>query len=286
MKKKITFGIFAAAIIAICCSAFVRPDVQSPCDAPLVGDHTGAPGETNCTGCHAGINNSGPGTVTFDVGGGITYYVPGQTYLCSVSIVQSGIDKMGYCCTSLKDSNNTAAGTFSLTMPTRTRLFTSGARNYVSHNPCGADAPTVGSNSWTFNWTAPSSSFGNITLYIGALSTNHNHATTGDNAYTTSITLTPSATSVNELEGIIENISVFPNPAPEYFTISFENLSGEQIEIAIIDIAGKQVSAPYSGKDPKGEVKKFFDIKNIAKGSYWIRISQGEKSMMKKLVII
>lgn len=286
MKRKFTFGIFTVAIIAICCSAFVSPEVQSPCDAPLVGDHTGAPGETNCTGCHAGTNNSGPGTVTFDIGGGITYYIPGQTYLCSVSIVQTGVDKMGYCCTSLRNSNNTATGTFSLTMPTRTRLFTSGGRNYVSHNPCGADAPTVGSNSWTFNWTAPSSNVGNITLYIGALATNHNHATSGDDAYTTSITLTPSATSVNEIEGIIENVNVFPNPATEFFNISYENLSGEQTKISIVDIVGKMVSPLYSGKDAKGEVKKSFDIRNIAKGSYWIRISQGEKSIMKKLVII
>jgi len=283
MKTKITFIVSGCVMAVIVLNtAFTA---LSPCDAPLVGDHTGAPGETNCTACHAGTNNSGPGIITFDVGGGINWYVPGQTYLCTVSIVQTGIDKMGYACVALRNSNNTTIGTFSLTEPTRTRLFSSGGRNYVSHNPCGADAATVGSNQWTFNWTAPSANVGSITLYVGALATNHNHATSGDYGYTRTVTLSASATFVNEMEEMISGVSVFPNPASDFLNTRFENFSEEQTEIDLLDIAGKKVSTLYSGKEAAGEVKKSFNIRNIAKGVYWLRISTIEKRAIQQIVI-
>lgn len=286
MKTKITFLIFFTIIVIIFLSAFTRSNSNSPCDVPLVGDHTGAPGETNCTGCHLGTNNAGPGTVIFDVGGSITQYVPGQTYLCTVTINQTGIDKMGYACTALRNSNNSADGIFSLTEPARTRLFTSGGRNYCSHNPCGADASTIGTNSWTFNWQAPSSNVGNITLYIGALATNHNHATTGDDAYTTTVILTPSATSVNEIQAVISNLDINPNPVSDFLNISFENISGVKMEIELLDIAGKKILTLHSERDVKGKVHKSFDVSKISKGVYWIRISERNKSVSRKILIM
>ncbi len=284
-NKKIIFGIFLSAIVSICWQSLDGNELMSPCDAPLVGDHTGAPGETNCTACHPGTNNSGPATITFDVGGGINWYVPGQMYLCTVSIAQTSINKMGYACVALRNSNNTTTGTFALTMPTTTRLFSSGGRNYVSHNPCGADAPTIGSNLWTFNWTAPSTNVGTITLYIGALTTNHNHATSGDFAYTRTVTLAASATSVNEIEEFMLNLNIYPNPVSDFLNISYEN-SYEQTTVDLLDMVGKNVATLYAGRDPKGEVKKSFDIRNIAKGVYWLRISTGAMSVSRKTIII
>lgn len=193
---------------------------------------------------------------------------------------------MGYACTALRNSNNTATGTFSLTTPTLTRLYSLGGRNYVSHNPCGADAPTVGSNSWTFNWQAPSSNLGSITLYVGALATNHNHATSGDYAYTKTITLTPSTTSIDEFAGVISNLNIYPNPASDYLNIRYENLAGGEIKIDLLDIIGKKISTLYTGREAKGEVQKYFDVSRISKGVYWIKISVGEKSTSRKIVII
>ena len=46
-----------------------------PCSAPLLGaSHSGAPGEVNCSGCHSGSPNTGPGTVNYLIGDDITTY--------------------------------------------------------------------------------------------------------------------------------------------------------------------------------------------------------------------
>ena len=43
--KPLLVPIFAAALLAL---ANFSPPSPGPCDSPLVGGHTGAPGETSC----------------------------------------------------------------------------------------------------------------------------------------------------------------------------------------------------------------------------------------------
>lgn len=289
MKKTIvTITLFLVTFISVSWTVYRQYGVTSPCDAPLVGGHTGAPGETSCTGCHAGTDNSGVATLTFNIGGGITQYVPGQVYSCTVGISQSGVDKMGFSCLALKDINNTTIGTFTLTDPARTRTYVDGIRNYVSHKPCAADAATVGINQWSFDWQAPSTNVGNITLYLGALATNHNHATSGDSPYTRSVTLTPSTTSgLNEISGEILNSTIAPNPTANHFTISFNNLSQNKVEISLYDLQGKKIKNLVTETYKAGLVKEEFSVNdlNIQSGVYFVKITIDNKQLTQKLII-
>jgi len=284
MKHRITLLLFSLSLIVIIASGF---DISSTCDAPLVGGHTGAPGETNCTGCHAGTNNSGPGTLTFDIGGGITQYVPGQTYLGTVTMLQSSVNKFGFACLALKDSNNTTIGAFSLIDATRTRLYVDGTRNYVSHKPCGADASTVGTNQWTFNWQAPATNVGTITLYVGSLATNHSHSTSGDNAYSAQIQLSPSLTGINEVSKGFSNFSLFPNPSEGNIEISYEIKEDGQNRISLFDIHGKLLKVLVDEKNQKGLYKRSFNLKEtgLERGMYLIRINNAGKELTKKIAI-
>ena len=48
---------------------------STECSAPLLGAaHSGAPGEVNCSGCHSGVINSGPGIVDYLIGTGNSFY--------------------------------------------------------------------------------------------------------------------------------------------------------------------------------------------------------------------
>ena len=281
-------------IIGLCITVFVVASwtiiysSSSPCDAPLVGGHTGAPGETSCAGCHAGTDNSGAATVTFNIGGGITQYIPGQVYSCTVGISQGGVDKMGFSCLALRDANNTTVGTFTLTDPLRTRTYMDGIRNYVSHKPCAADAATVGINQWSFDWQAPSTNVGNITLYLGALATNHNHATSGDSPYTRSVTLTPLiASGINEISGKILNSTVAPNPSSNYFTISFNNLSENKIDITLYDTQGKKIRNLLAGTYKVGLFKEEFSSNGLGleSGIYFVKITVDNNHLIQKLII-
>lgn len=288
MKKiKIIFGIFLLAIVSICWQSYHDYDVLSPCDSPIVGDHSGAPGETNCTACHGGNPNTGSGILEFNIGNDSTY-IPGQTYNCNVKMSQLGLNKFGFVNLALKNSNNTTIGIFNLIDSVNTRKYTLGEKNYFSHTPCGADADTIGKNEWNYSWTAPTTNVGGITLYISALAANHNHATSGDFTYTKTVILNPSPLAVEEIPDLLQSLKVYPNPASDFISVTYENLSSDKTEIKLIDLQGRTVSTLYSGIDNIKQISKMFSLKEmkIVPGIYFMSIVKGKKQVNKKLIVI
>lgn len=208
---KVLAGILLPALLL---SSFAPPGEDGLCDSPIVGGHTGAPGESSCTGCHAGTANSGSAVIEWNIGDGGTY-VPGTQYTGTVKIKRMGREKFGFCCLALQNAGNVNLGGFGLLETVRTRTYTDGPRNYVSHTPCGADAQD--STEWSFTWQAPATDVGPITIYMANLVANHSHSTSGDETYTRSITLTPSAVGIGEVNEEGPALNVFPNPSAGLF---------------------------------------------------------------------
>ena len=119
-------------------------------------------------------------------------------------------EKFGFVCLALQDAGNVNLGGFGLLETVRTRTYTDGPRNYVSHTPCGADAQD--STEWSYTWQAPATDVGTITIYMANLVANHSHSTYGDETYTQSITLTPSAVGIADVSRT-NAFAVFPNPS-------------------------------------------------------------------------
>ncbi len=162
------------------------------CSAPYLGAaHSGAPGEVNCSGCHSGTPNTGPGSVIYNIGNNTTQYVPGDLYTILLTMVQEDVNQFGFQTTALKNSNNSTAGDFILIDADETRLLYGNNREYVGHTVCGADANSPGSKQWSFQWEAPDSDVGDINFYLSSLATNHNHSSYGDDTYVQTITLSP-----------------------------------------------------------------------------------------------
>jgi hypothetical protein len=286
-KTKVLTLIFLVATISICWTTSHHSGTLSTCDSPIVGDHSGAPGEPTCSGCHPGTDNSGSGFLEFHVGNDSTY-VPGQTYTCSVRMRQGVLSKFGFVNSALKNSNNTSTGTYTLTDVARTRKYTLGGRDYVSHTPCGADADTLGKSSWHYSWTAPANSVGNITFYISGLAANHDEATTGDFTYTRTVVLKPMlSASIEEIPGSICNVQIFPNPVVESFNLSYLNLSDEKTEIKLLDLQGRIIKILESGYHAKGIIKETFNVKeaSIKPGTYLLSISKGTKQITQRILI-
>jgi len=205
-------------------------------------------------------------------------------YSVTVSITQTGIDKMGFSCLALKNSNNTTIGNFQLTDAMRTRTYIDGSRNYVSHKPCAADVISLGFNEWSFNWQAPLTNEGNITLYLGALTTNHNHATTGDFPYTRSLVLTPAnTTGINEAINSIQSVKLFPNPTNDKFEIEAGN---EINEVKIMDLHGKVVKT-LNVTDNLEKTNYSYSAKQLGlnAGIYLISLKSTNHKLYKKLII-
>lgn len=217
--KTSAFLLLAAALFALVNFA---PPPNGPCDSPVVGGHTGAPGESSCTGCHGGTANTGSGSLTLALSDTTLRYVPGETFDATVVMRQTGLDKFGFVGLALKDVGNTTIGTFTIDDMVRTRTYSDGPRKYVSHTPCGADATPPDSLSWTFHWKAPATNVGNITLYLAGLASNHNHALSGDDTYTLTVHLVPdNVSSVND-PGLGSRLLLWPNPASDLVHLAID----------------------------------------------------------------
>lgn len=235
--KPLLIPLLATALLAL---ANFSPPPTGPCDSPLVGGHTGAPGETSCTGCHGGTANTGPGSLTLTLNDTTLRYTPGETFDATVVMKQAGHDKFGFVGLALKDAGNTTVGTFTIDDMVRTRTFNDGLRKYVSHTPCGADATPPDSLSWTFHWKAPATNAGNITLYLAGLAANHNHSLSGDDTYTLTVHLVPDSIILGVKDPAVgSRLRLWPNPASDVVHFALEgadsNRTAHQAEIWSVD---------------------------------------------------
>ncbi len=262
--QRLILIIFCSAIMIIIISFTTGSNLT--CDSPVVGDHSGAPGETNCSGCHSAPVNPDIPDLHFEVGNNDSTYIPGNTYLVHISMKRSGHDKFGFVCSSL-DTLNTSKGTFDVINSTTTRKYTLGGRNYFSHTPCGADGKD--SIDWTYNWTAPAIDKGKIKIYLSMLVANHNHALTGDTTYTRVITLNPKLT--NNIRGSAQiNKSVV---YPTFFTSSVEIVFDKAYdntskEITLLSAEGKVVRQ-FSTTESRAVLNT---EESLISGIYFLRI--------------
>ena len=219
------------------------------CSAPWLGAaHSGAPGEVNCSGCHEGSLNSGSGTVNYTIGTNTGSYMPGYVYSMIVSISQENLNQFGFQTVALRESNDSNVGNFILIDEETTRIIEDEHhgtdRIYVGHTVCGADAETIGSNQWEFEWQSPDENVGNIEIYLSTLAANHNHSTSGDDTYFQIITLTPQTIllgdlnedgQINVLDVVLEVNIILGTLVPTEFHIQSGDMNGDG-ELNVLDV--------------------------------------------------
>ena len=81
-------------------------------------------------------------------------------------------------------------------------------------------------------------------------------------------------------------LKVYPNPADTYLKLDFSSTNIEVPEIRIIDLTGKVVKK--FDRDmvmEAGVYKTQLDISELRQGIYFVKLEQGEKVHMKKIVV-
>lgn len=255
---------------------------NDPCDSPVVGGHTGAPGESSCTGCHGGMANSGPGSLTLALSDTTLRYLPGETFDATVVMRQIGRDKFGFVGLALKDVGNTTIGTFTIDDVVRTRTYNDGPRKYVSHTPCGADATPPDSLSWTFHWKAPATNVGNITLYLAGLAANHNHALSGDDTYTLAVHLVPDSIALGVKDpALTRRLRLWPNPSTEFiqFDLEEDNTFGSAFKIEICSADGRLLCRTTL-------VQNKVSITDLETGVYSLRVSKMDGTVLGQALFV
>lgn len=95
-------------------------------------------------------------------------------------------------------------------------------------------------------------------------------------------TYTPVITSISENEFNNLNITVYPNPTNDLVLLQVGDLVRHDLDIQLYDISGKML---MQTKLIKGNTIAYFDTQTLYDGSYFIKISNGNISTTKKVVI-
>lgn len=233
---------------------------------------TGAPGDSNITCASSGCHSSGafsPSanlTVTDLDGNSVSSFVPGETYDITLAVEATGNPSaFGFQMVALSSDNSPATDWSDI--GGNAQVVQIGDRNYIEH-----DSPSS-SNEFNTKWTAPAEGSGDVTFYFSANAVNGNGNPGGDGATNSTFVLSETTTSSKDLSEA--SISIFPQPALDYVTISGENIDYEYI---LYDVKGQKLQASNFSSSAT------LDISNLPQGLYFVRLSNGDKSLTKKVL--
>ena len=170
---------------------------------------TGSPGDNGhtCTDCHS-FSGTDPQPNISLTGFPASGYMPGQTYNLHFEVTNVNNPKTGFEIT-IENSSNQKVGSFN-----DTDAYTQDSQggNYITHTSSGN-----AHHAWDFQWTAPSTSQGNLMIYYAVNIANGNGSTSGDYIQTGSQALAENTATVNQF--LNSKVKIFPNPTQNYINI-------------------------------------------------------------------
>ncbi len=241
------------------------------------GGKTGSPADgATCTQCHAGTASPVEGWISSDIPA--TGYMPGETYTITATGTHSGVNKFGFEVTA-EDNSDVKTGTFVITNSAENK-FTNDD-NAVTHQPEGT-TPSGDTKTWTFDWTAPAESTGDVTFYGAFNAANGNGANTGDVIYTSNFTVMEHAVGVNEIGQHEFEVSLYPNPFTDYIWISMTDEKKQISSIQLINQAGsivKNITTLTNSKELKIEAN------DLNAGLYFVVLETSDNESVSKSII-
>jgi hypothetical protein len=101
---------------------------------------------------------------------------------------------------------------------------------------------------------------------------------------------TPNATSVNEKSvsplSSFELKNNYPNPFNPSTTITYQLVKAGSIKLIVYDMTGRVVATLVNGEQPIGSYSVPWNASNISSGVYFYKLTAGNFSQIKKMVLI
>lgn len=244
--------------------------------------NAGAPGENNCTGCHAGTVATGTGFNVLNIPEAEAYTL-GETYTLVLNMTDAA-NKNGFQLVALKASDNTQAGAIVVTDEVRTQLLNGVAgKQYLGHRAAGNT-----SSQWTFSWTAPATNVGNVVFYVATNKTNSNGQTSGDLIRLSQHTFAApqSGVSLTAYEQIQASLHIFLNKTEGKIAINFTSDESEPLHVNIMNAQGQSVLSHSLGMSYPGENNKEVRLnQTLSSGIYFVNFFVGNKAYSEKILI-
>ncbi len=276
MKKKILFGTLILGLVAFQYETnyegkFISyHQLEKLNTSGGITSQTGAPGEQNCTGCHAGSvqdGNNGINLLTIDGTSGNTFEA-GEVLTMNLTLTDA-TSKNGFQLVVL-DENNEMAGSFTITDSQRTQLRQNNqlGRQYVTHTAAGTS-----SNSWNFEWNTPEEA-GTYMFYLASNRTNANNGSSGDIVHLSNHTfIGEGEDNTTNVKSISKNdFSTSFNYLSELnqFKLEIENSELANITLNIIDIQGKSMFFRDLGTFTPGDHSEIIPIQETLNSGIYI----------------
>ena len=276
MKRKLTLSIAGLCGSLLLMSPYV---FSSSTGAPVL--NSGAPNEMYCTQCHGevGIEHSSK-AVTIKMLDGtseVQDYKPGKTYTVEVSIQRAAAKAFGFEASIMNQSEN-MVGTLSGKAGISKVI---GGGKYVTH--VNSAAAGTGFDSWTFNWTAPAQSVGDVTIYTALNAANGNGNSLGDEIHTQSKTFSL-LNSTLDADNAARLLNVYPNPATNILQVSVALKTAGPVQVGIYDMQGKCLKTEMSLMNNAGHLALAVDIAELQPGLYFLQIGTGSNVHTRKFM--
>lgn len=244
---------------------------------------TGAPGEQNCTSCHAGSAQDGTNENTLTILDNglnpVTTYIPGAQYTVNLAM-NSNPSKKGFQATALT-STNVMAGSF--TGQAGNTSINGSARKYANHTSASNTSATA--PLWTWTWTAPATNVGDVTFYVASNKANNNGNDNGDVIYLSQHTLSAQSSSSLE-EQNSSKFSIRFNSELNQVIANFSSLTVSHLSFVLTDLSGKSIFNSSLGLSQIGSNQPSIKLPSELKsGIYVATIFVGNTPMSSKVFI-
>ncbi|MEL6970843.1 MAG: T9SS type A sorting domain-containing protein, partial [Bacteroidota bacterium] len=90
---------------------------------------------------------------------------------------------------------------------------------------------------------------------------------------------------VEQVPDLVQQFSVYPNPATTNTTVSFELQEASDLSIRLLTIGGQLVEEWTANRYPAGKHQVPWDCTELPKGSYLLQLNGGNFAQTKKLII-
>jgi hypothetical protein len=249
----------------------------------------GSPGEVNCnnTMCHNSYAlNSGGGTIVLGSNMTSWQYVPGQTYNMTFKVKRTGNALFGMGLEALTTTNANAGNLLIINTQTQKKSGTvSGVtRTSVVHTLNGG--ASADSMVFAFNWQAPATNIGNVTMYFCGVAANGGNTPALDYVYKSTQVITPGLPSGIEDVDTENPVTVFPNPSEGVFYIHYVAGANQPVTIRLYSLAGQLSQEIISGEMRSGVCSEHVVLSpGTARGIYLLTIETAERTTVRKILV-
>jgi hypothetical protein len=278
---------FAFMLLGACTMYFI---IGGNSNGVFTADYTGnsgLPGSgISCGGsyCHQGIMGVDSNRLRIRVLDAanqfVSSYSVGSTYTIEVRLKTNNSTRAGFQAVAAPFFGSAVAGTANNSlMPTATQswLNTTSNATYISHTTAGSASQIAnGYATWTYQWVAPATDIGAISICVAGNITNANSQPSGDSAVNaTYILQKPSAL---QDVAFAKTISLYPMPAVQDLHLNFDQAINGKAKFTIIGMNGAQIKT-WEETIVSNDYK--INVNNLSAGFYSLLIASESKNVVK-----